>query len=255
MSRILVADDAPALRVLLRRCLEVGGHEVVLATDGSEAIQLVRTPGAGFDAVVTDHAMPGASGLEVIEAAQQVDPRLPCIIVTAHDDLDLATSALAVGADAFVPKPFKPAHLLTIVQRALDRRRQADAEVLGTTAAHRPGDVAWAAALAGRIAVRLGLSAETVGHARVVAAMRTASRPSLPEVAARMLNRVDGATEQIDRNQARASATLLDGVPGLAPVQAALLHQREWWDGTGHPDGMSAGEIPVLAWPTTTHAG
>lgn len=248
MPRILVADDAPALRVLLQRCLEMGGHEAVVATDGTEAINLLRTPGARFDAVVTDHAMPGASGLDVIAAAHVIDPHLPCIIVTAHDDLDLATTALGAGADAFVPKPFKPEHLLTIVDRALEhRRREAAATVPVQSAAQRAGDREWAASLASRAATRLGVDADGAGWAGHVVALRAALGSMLPASGAAELASRPGAAERIRRNLSAAAAALLDGVDEAAGLRQGVLHAGERWDGAGHPDGMVGADIPLLS--------
>jgi DNA-binding NtrC family response regulator len=124
MPRILVADDAPALRVLLLRTCQAAGYDVVVAADGREAIAILES-GERIDVVVADHSMPGASGLEVIAAAHRLDPTTPGIIVTAHHDLDLAMTAIAEGADAFLPKPFKPQHLVAVIEQALERRRLA----------------------------------------------------------------------------------------------------------------------------------
>src|SRR5215472_8423050 len=170
MSRILIADDAPALRVLLQRCIELGGHEAVVATDGSEAIEILHS-GQRIDAVVTDHRMPGASGVEVITEAHRIDPLLPCVIVTAHDDLDLAVEAMRAGADAFLPKPFRPEHLLAVLDRTLERRRQATAWA-AVPAEASPLDGDRATVLATRIAHQLGLSDADVVAAGMGAALR-----------------------------------------------------------------------------------
>ncbi|HZB96975.1 MAG TPA: HD domain-containing phosphohydrolase, partial [Candidatus Sulfotelmatobacter sp.] len=115
-AKILVADDDPLVRNVLRQALVVGGYDVVAAADGGEAIAHIDKTG-NFDVVVTDHAMPASTGIDVISHALSVDPTLPCIIVTAHHDLDLAMKGMQAGAVGFITKPFKVEHLLRKPQR------------------------------------------------------------------------------------------------------------------------------------------
>ena len=112
-------------RRFIEETLEFAGHEVTIASNGAEAIGAVDSPGC-FDAVITDYAMPHANGVDLITHAQRVDPMISCIVVTAFRDLDLAMQAMQAGAVAFIPKPFKSMHLLTVLDRALERRELAD---------------------------------------------------------------------------------------------------------------------------------
>src|SRR2546421_1978135 len=89
LPRILVVDDDPLVRGLLVRCLHVCGYDTEESPDGSHAIDRLENQ-TGFDVVVTDYSMPGATGLDVIRAAHRVDPTLPSIVVTAFHDMDLA---------------------------------------------------------------------------------------------------------------------------------------------------------------------
>ena len=125
MARILVAEDDGLTRRFIEETLEFAGHEVTTAINGAEAIGCVDAPGC-FDAVITDYAMPHANGVDLIAHAQRVDPMISCIVVTAFRDLDLAMQAMQAGAVAFIPKPFKSMHLLTVLNRALERRELAD---------------------------------------------------------------------------------------------------------------------------------
>jgi cyclic di-GMP phosphodiesterase len=246
MSRILIADDAPALRVLLQRCIEIGGHEAVVATDGTEAIALLRG-GGRIDAVVTDHRMPGASGLEVIAEAHRIDPLLPCVIVTAHDDLDLAVAAMHAGADAFLPKPFRAEHLLAVLDRTLERRRMA------TAWAALPTDVSLtlggerSMVLGARIARELGLPLATAVAAGVGAALRDIGVPRAAPRLIAIAALPPGSEEALARNHPAAGAALLDGVPGAEIIRLAVLHHQERWDGAGHPDGLAGTRIPIVA--------
>jgi putative two-component system response regulator len=245
MSRILIADDAPALRVLLQRCIELGGHEAVVATDGAEAIEILRGE-LKIDAVVTDHRMPGASGVQVIAEAHRIDPLLPCVIVTAHDDLDLAVEAMHAGADAFLPKPFKPEHLLAVLDRTLERRRMATSWAAVPPQA-TPLDGERSMILGARTARELGLPPASSVAAGMGAALRDIG---LPAISTRLLAATaltPGAEEAIRRNHVAAGAALLHDVDGAIEIRLAVLHHHERWDGAGFPDGLAGDQIPVVA--------
>ena len=112
MSRILVVDDEPAQRSLLRRILERAGHEVSDACDGAAALQAVRE--SPPDLVVTDIMMPVMGGAELIW-------RLRCEPATAGIPILAASgdSRLAEGADAVVPKPYSWRHLAEVADALL----------------------------------------------------------------------------------------------------------------------------------------
>ncbi|PZR82418.1 MAG: hypothetical protein DLM65_03970, partial [Candidatus Aeolococcus gillhamiae] len=124
VPRVLCADDDRPIRLFVRDAMRLGGYDVAVVADGAEAIRRLDD-GGPFDLVITDYSMPRATGIEVIEHAQRVDPTLPCIIVTAYHDLDLAMRAMRAGAVGFIPKPFRAEHLLTVAGRALERRQLA----------------------------------------------------------------------------------------------------------------------------------
>ena len=246
MSRILIADDAPALRVLLQRCIELGGHEAVVATDGSEAIAILRG-GQRIDAVVTDHRMPGASGVEVITEAHRIDPMLPCVIVTAHDDLDVAVAAMHAGADAFLPKPFRPEHLLAVLDRTLERRRLATAWAAVSPDVSTPLDGERAMVLGARTARELGLPPETAVAAGMGAALRDVCLPAISRRLLAVTALVPDAEDTLRRNHVAAAASFLEGIPGAETIRLAVLHHHERWDGSGYPDGLSGATIPIVA--------
>ena len=125
MARVLVAEDDVLTRRFIQQTLEFAGHEVITATNGVAAVVNVDIPGC-FDAVITDYAIPHVNGVDLVAHTQRVDPMIACIVVTAFRDLDLAMQAMQAGAVAFIPKPFKASHLLTVLNGALQRRELAD---------------------------------------------------------------------------------------------------------------------------------
>ena len=116
MSRILVVDDEPDQRFLLRRIFERAGHEVSDATDGAAALRAVRE--SAPDLVVTDMMMPVMSGVELVRCLRG-DP------ATAHIPILAASgdSHLAGAADAVLTKPYDVHHLLAVAEALLKEGR------------------------------------------------------------------------------------------------------------------------------------
>ena len=111
--RILVADDSPVLRLLVRRTLD--GHEVFGAGTGDEALQLLAT--ARPSVAILDLNMPGRTGLEVCRAIRR-DPLQAAtfvIVITANGEPDVEQRAFEAGADSFLAKPFSPRRLRELV--------------------------------------------------------------------------------------------------------------------------------------------
>ena len=119
-ERLLIVDDDQEMRGLLRKVLEKEGYRVSVASDGSEALDvLARGP---FDLVVTDMLMPHDGGLELLETLHHLHPALPVIIVTAFGDWHSYTRALELGAAAFISKPLRMSELIAAVHNALAGR-------------------------------------------------------------------------------------------------------------------------------------
>jgi len=106
MSSILVVDDDPDNRLLLRAILEMQGHSVVEAADGEEALNMIR-PSPPPDIVITDLTMPVLNGVELIKRLQ-AEPRTATIpVVVVSGDYDVARALRMSGwVEEVVRKPF-----------------------------------------------------------------------------------------------------------------------------------------------------
>jgi CheY-like chemotaxis protein len=117
--RVLVVDDAPALRALLADTLSLVGFDVITANDGQEGVTRARllTP----HLVVMDMTMPVMGGLEATRAlrAQPNFAELPIIMTTASEASEVEAACLAAGASAFLPKPIDNTRLLRTIGRLL----------------------------------------------------------------------------------------------------------------------------------------
>ena len=121
--RILVADDGPAGRNLMRRLLELEGHTVRTAQDGLEAIEAARRWDP--DLILMDLHMPICDGLEATRAlhADPVSGDIPVIALTATADPDEVQAAFAAGCVGHLSKPMEVAKLVRLLQGWLRARR------------------------------------------------------------------------------------------------------------------------------------
>jgi CheY-like chemotaxis protein len=117
-SQVLVVDDEPAIRQLLRRMLEPEGYRVSEAGDGSEALRQLKAQPA--DCIITDICMPGMGGCDLIAALRLQSPRLPVIAITGVVDVrsdSFLNLTRAYGVKRVLPKPFTTAQLLQAVRQ------------------------------------------------------------------------------------------------------------------------------------------
>lgn len=120
MTTVLIADDDPVVRDVVRRYLERDGHEVAVAQDGTEALALLGD--LRVDLAVLDLMMPGPDGLALCRSVRQSKGYdLPVILLTALSEEHDRIAGLEAGADDYLTKPFSPRELVLRI-RALLRR-------------------------------------------------------------------------------------------------------------------------------------
>ncbi len=119
ITGVIVADDDPIIRGILRSKLAAVGQEVFLACDGAEAVALAsRMPAA---MVILDLKMPRLNGLEACLLIRKLPgyAQTPIVILTANDAQGVEAAATRVGATVFLTKPFRAATLLDVLARFL----------------------------------------------------------------------------------------------------------------------------------------
>jgi DNA-binding NtrC family response regulator len=115
-QRVLVVEDEPSLLFTLVANLELEGFEVSCASNGEEALSVLREK--PFDLVLTDIRMPGMSGVELYHGVRRLGLDVPVVLMTAYAVEGLVKDAILHGAFAVLPKPFDVAHLIDTVNTA-----------------------------------------------------------------------------------------------------------------------------------------
>jgi hypothetical protein len=122
--RILLADDSHVTRSMLRNWLEGAGYAVEEARDGQDAWEAFGRAGQSgrFDLLLTDVVMPRMDGFELFQRVHKADPALPVAVLTSNEDRETVKSALHLGVNEFLNKPFDRAQLLASVAELLSER-------------------------------------------------------------------------------------------------------------------------------------
>jgi len=125
VTRVLVVDDEPPIVRAVAANLRVRGYEVLTAASGEAALAAVETHQP--DCVVLDLGLPGVDGLEVLRRLRTWT-EIPVVVLTAIDGERDKVTALDLGADDYVTKPFGVAELMARIRAALRRARPAGAD-------------------------------------------------------------------------------------------------------------------------------
>jgi len=123
--RVLVIDDEPPIRKLLRMGLGTQGYRVIEASDGQSALDHMREKP---DLVILDLGLPDMQGLELLRTMRTRDERVPIVVLSSRADETAKVQALDLGADDYVTKPFGMDELLARIRAALRHQLQVQGE-------------------------------------------------------------------------------------------------------------------------------
>ncbi|WP_342348534.1 response regulator [uncultured Nitrospira sp.] len=121
---VLIVDDEPDVRKVVRMTLEKAGYDVIEAEDGEKAIQEVQKGENPLmlDVIISDIRMPKINGVEAINYFQQQYPRVPLIVLTGFPDMEMATGFLKQGIVDYLVKPVEKEKLIKSVATAMEKR-------------------------------------------------------------------------------------------------------------------------------------
>jgi putative two-component system response regulator len=275
-TRVLVVDDEPYVREILRRWLEEEGYQCAQAANAEEALEALRAD--DYHLLISDIRMPGLSGLELLVRIRAQLPDVAVIMVTAVDDRSTAVTALELGAYGYVIKPFGRNEVLINIANALERRRldlagrdyqqlleeevrQRTAEIqrreeeislrLISAAAFRNEET-------GSHIHRMGLYAELLASAltwrreeieaiRLAAPMHDVGKIGIPDTILLKPGELTMKEFQIIKTHTQIGAHILEGsrIPLLSLAKEIALSHHEKWDGSGYPRGLQGDSIPA----------
>ena len=124
MAKILIIEDEPVVISLLKRIIGAMGHEVVLAADGQQGLDLARRENIGI--IVSDLQMPGdPSGMDLIRKLRSTKPQCPIVIVSGYPSPEAMGECEKLGITDFLTKPFEMTFVRSVIEGIL-RGKSAD---------------------------------------------------------------------------------------------------------------------------------
>jgi DNA-binding response OmpR family regulator len=133
---VLIVDDEPNVRLMLRTALESAGHRVLEAADGLAALS--RLERETCDLVVLDLRMPKLDGMQTLARLRERGTGTPVVMLTAHGSIPDAVAAMRLGAIDFLTKPITPGELRTVVADVIRRHEARPAPAAAEPPAGHP---------------------------------------------------------------------------------------------------------------------
>ncbi|MCC7139170.1 MAG: response regulator [Planctomycetes bacterium] len=277
MAHILIADDEPSVRDVLRSQLAAFGHEVTAVENGRLAAEAVlRTE---YDLIVSDIRMPEMDGIQFLKTVlPRVEGTTPCIVLTGFHDVSHAIRAIQAGAYDYVRKPWELDDIRLAVNRALQRRadlkfrrdyqtdleRRVQEAVAELKATYDGTIVGFAAILEGkdtttadhctrvrdmcsRLGRELGLGTDRVRDLELGAMLHDIGKCKVPDA---ILNKPGALTPDewtTMRLHPEFGGEIVEKIAFLRGASEVVRCHHERWDGKGYPKGLREREIPLAA--------
>jgi len=127
-AKILVVDDESIIRESLRDWLSDAGHQVLVAENGPQALEIVEKDKPGI--AIVDLVMPGMNGIELLKKAREVSSGIEVIIITAYASIPTAIAAIREGAYDYIEKPFSPEKVELLIGKLVEHQGLIEENVL-----------------------------------------------------------------------------------------------------------------------------
>ena len=256
-ATILVVDDDPGIRNLLKRDLSNRGHDVVTAQDSAEAVALIST--VQPDLLLVDVGLPDIDGAALCRSLKEGhDTRdIPVILMSASADLGALRQDS--GADAILRKPFNRDELhlwarsLILARWATRSLEHAEAVLIQIAGAvevrsqHSKGHIWRIADLSTRLAAAVGLDANVVKIIWKAALLHDVGLIGVPEAILRKPGPLTPEEYEEVKRHTILGADLCRLLPRGEAISAIVRSHHERWDGQGYPDSLAGETIPLGA--------
>lgn len=258
-STILVADDDPANREILTVFLEDEGYRVVTAPDGDQALLFLERE--DVDVVLLDVLMPGQTGFSVCRAlrARPETRLLPVVLVTGLNGVQDRVLGIEAGADDFLNKPYDREELLARVRSLVKLKQYTDelehAETVLCSLAlsieakdpYTEGHCDRLSRYSVRLGERVGLEEEELVALRRGGIVHDIGKVAVPEHILGKPGPLNKEERKIMELHPVTGERICSPLKAFRLVLPIIRHHHERLDGSGYPDGLSNGQIPVIA--------
>jgi len=280
---VLVVDDEPGVRHLMRRWLESRGYVVSVAANATEALGLLAHTQVAV--VVSDVRMPGRDGLWLTDHLRHTCPETAVILATSIDDVATAVEGLRQGVVDYLTKPFDRGRLFAAVSRAVEwHRAAADSkrwrdtlegemqqrhalvadiitrwpvdsdDTLDALLSRLMGDnpEAYAhgyrvAALSASLARTLGLTEAEIAIVEHGGLLHDLGKLAMPQAVLRKPAPLTVEEQRLIRRHPAVGSALVESIPFVAPSASIVRDAQERLDGLGFPNGSRGSSVSIGA--------
>lgn len=266
--KILLVDDDPAQRMLLKMCLEQGDYSVVEAGNGNEAFDILERE-AEIRLVITDLDMPVMNGFDLVDNVRKSDLRYRYIIVlTSSEDQQALVKALSLGADDYITKPVIPDEIRLRVEGGIRLLRLEIQEELilsmAKLAEYRSDEtgyhlerVQYYTRSLGRYLAdhypELHISKQMADEFARVSPLHDIGKVAIPDSILHKPGKLTKEEFEVMKTHASIGGDLLKDIytksksPYLKTAYEVAMYHHERYNGKGYPRGLRGEEIPVVA--------
>ncbi|MCQ2957342.1 MAG: response regulator [Candidatus Gastranaerophilales bacterium] len=266
MYKILVVDDEPDNLQLVKRTLR-RQYDIVTANNADEAIEYLKND-SSVEMVISDHRMPGKSGVELLHHCFEHYPNIIRMLITAYSEVPILVDAINTGKiHKYIKKPWTPEELLLTVDKAFETSNLSRENVklindfkdlfTGTISAisdaldekdkYTCGRSKRVCEYAIEIAKEMNLTDMELSKIEVASLLHDIGMIGVPEY---ILHKTDKLTDEeylTIKNHVEYSLKILGSIKQLDAVVNIIKCHHERYDGSGYPYGMRGEEIPIGA--------
>lgn len=262
--KILVVDDEPQIRELLRRFLTKSGYEVTTVESGAEAIKKITDK--SFSLVLSDVMMPGMDGLETLSRIKKIDGLLPVIMMSGFGTHDRVIKSLEKGAADFIAKPINFTQAKQIIRKTLVPKNEEFSSplnhllkegylnllklmirILETKDPYIKGHGTRVAGCAVKIAQAIKLPEGTVEVINYAGIIHDIGKSGVSDVILSKPSELNENEWTDIKMHSTIGSILISQLKLFRPEEPLVKHHHEYYDGSGYPDGLRGEEIPIGA--------
>jgi len=281
--RILIVDDEELVREVFAKRLQREGYICTTAQNGNEALHyFYNNP---FSLIISDIKMPEMNGIELLRRVKAIVPKMKVIMVTAFPEIDLAVSAMRMGAYDFIIKPADLDLIVMSVQKALESKRLEEeidayhnrleemveertaklqhayrilkrsyldsvkvlAEAIDAKDPYTRGHSDRVKRMSLDIAKAMGFSESQQETIEYGALLHDIGKIGIKDVVLQKPGPLDAEEHQYIREHPVIGAKIVEGVKFFQDKIPMIRHHHEHYDGSGYPDGLAGEAIPLEA--------
>ncbi len=264
--KILVVDDEPDNLQLVRRTLR-RHYDIITANNADEAIEALKQ-NPDVEMVLSDHKMPGKSGVELLHHCFEHYPEIIRILITAYSEVPILVDAINTGKiHRYIKKPWTPEELELTVEKAFEASKlsrensrlisdfkdlfsgtiSAITDALDEKDEYTAGRSKRVSEYAIAIAKEMNLSDIEISKIEVASLLHDIGMIGVPEYILNKTEKLDDEEYKLIQKHVSYGLNIIGNIKQLETVVPIIKYHHERYDGSGYPYGLKGEEIPIGA--------